>query len=339
MNVLVIGSGAVGSVAAGILAKSGFNVDIACKDRDTADQMNTDGLIFKIKNRKFIHFVQAWPDVKQTPGNYDYVLLATKSFDIEQPVQDVIPKLTDNGLIVSLQDGYCLDHLARLAGTDRIVGTVVSWGATMNPNGIAEMTSPGEMIIGKPDGSDDPRLDNLHYILTAIGQTRVVNNISEYIYSKLILNSCITTLGAISGLKLGALLTDRTMRNLFLRIVNEGISIANALNMEIPDFAGKVNYYRIVKGNNWYYRLRRHAFIRIFGLKYRRIKSSGLQSLERGEKTEISYMNGYLVAKGHELGIDLPVNERLVEMIHEIEQKQRSISRENLKDPLLAGLA
>lgn len=339
MKVLVIGSGAIGSIAAGILAKSGFNVDIACKDVDTADQLNTDGLIFKIKNRKFIHFVPAWQSVKHTPGNYNYVLLATKSFDIEQPVKDVINKLSDNGIIVSLQDGYCIDHLARLAGTNRIVGTVVSWGATMAPNGIAEMTSHGEMIIGKPDGSDDPRLDNLQYILNAIGPTRVVNNISEYIYSKLILNSCITTLGAISGLKVGALLTDRNMRNLFLRIINEGITVANALNMEIPDFAGRVNYYRIVKGNNWYYRLRRHGFIRIFGLKYRRIKSSGLQSLERGEKTEITYMNGYLVNKGHELGIDLPVNERLVEMIHEIEQKKRAISPENLNDPLLARLA
>lgn len=335
MNILVIGSGAVGSVTAGILAKMGFNVDIACKNRDISDQLNTDGLIFKVKKRKFIHFITAYPSVEETPGNYDYVLLATKSFDIEKPAKEVSKKFSPQGVIVSMQDGYCEEQLARIVGTDRVVGAVVSWGATMNQNGIAEMTSHGEMIIGKLDGSDDPRLDNLQYILSAIGPTRAVKNIGEYIYSKLIINSCVTTLGAISGLKVGALITDKHLRNLFIRIIEEAIILANALNLEIPDFANRINYYRLVKGTNLYYRIKRHAFIRVFGLKYRKIKSSGLQSLERGEKTEIAFMNGYLVNKGKELGIDLPINERLTEMIHEIENKKRDISTDNLHDPLL----
>ncbi|MFA9390408.1 MAG: ketopantoate reductase family protein [Prolixibacteraceae bacterium] len=336
MNILVIGSGAIGCVAAGILSKMGFNVDIACKTADMADQLNTDGLIFKIKKRKFIHFVPAYPNVEHTPGNYAYVLMATKSFDVEQPAFDVVSKLSPKGLIVSFQDGYCEDQLARIAGTDRVVGAVVSWGATMNRNGVAEMTSPGEMIIGKMDGSDDPRLDNLQYILNSIGPTSVVKNINEYIYCKLIINSCVTTLGAISGLKVGALLTDKKLRNLFIRIIQEAILVANALNMQIPEFANRINYYRLIKGNTLYHRIKRHGLIRIFGLKYRHIKSSGLQSLERGEKTEIAYMNGYIVNKGKELGIDLPINERLVEMIHEIENKQRKISTDNLQDPLLS---
>lgn len=338
MNILIIGPGAVGCVAAGILAKKGFNVSIACKDRDMADQLNTDGLIFKIKNRKYIHFIPAYHGVKKTPGNYDYVLLATKSFDVEKPAAEVMNKLTSNGLIVSLQDGYCIDQLTRIASTERVVGTVVSWGATMNQNGIAEMTSPGEMIIGKLDGSDDPRLDNLQFILNSIGPTRVVNNIKENIYSKLILNACITTLGALSGKKLGALIVDRNLRNLFIKIVHEAIDVANALNLEVPDFAGRINYYRLISGNSLYHRIKRHGFIRILGLKYRRIKSSGLQSLERGEQTETAYMNGYLVNKGKELGIDLPVNQRLLELMQEIEQKKRTISSNNVKDPLLLSL-
>lgn len=334
MNILVIGSGAIGSVAAGILSKMGFDVDIACKNRELSDHINTDGLIYKIKKRKYIHFVPAYPNVTSTPGNYDYVLLATKSFDIEDPARDVLSKLSNSGVIVSLQDGYCEDELSRIAGTNRIVGAVISWGATMNEHGYAEMTSPGEMIIGKMDGSDDPRLDNLQYILSSIGPTMVVKNIGEHIYSKLIINSCITTLGAISGLKVGALMTDRNLRNLFIKIIQEAISVADALNMEIPEFAGRINYYRLVKGNTWYHRLKRHAFIRVLGIKYRKIKSSGLQSLERNERTEIAFMNGFLVNKGKELGLELPINERLVEMVHEIENQQRKISTENLNDPL-----
>lgn len=332
MRILVIGSGAIGGVTAGILAKKGFDIDIACKNHDIADHLNTDGLIFKIKNRRYIHFVSAYAGVEETPGNYDYVLHTTKSFDIEEPTKAVLSKLSPTGLIVSFQDGYCETKMARIIGTDRVVGAVIGWGATMNETGIAHMTSQGEMLIGKLDGSDDPRLDNLAFILSSIAPTIAVKNINEHIYSKLVINSCVTTLGAISGLKIGALITDENMRNLFIRIILEAISLAEAMNFEIPDFAGKINYYRLVKGTTPYHRFRRHALIRIIGFKYRKVKSSGLQSLERGEKTEIDYMNGYLVNKGKELGIDLPVNQRLVEMIHEIEAGTRKISPANMQD-------
>lgn len=334
MRTLIIGSGAVGSIVAGILSQKGYNVDIACKNKDISDLINSDGLIFKIKNRKHLQFVNAYPNVSETPGNYDYVLLATKAFDIEEPTKEVIPKLSQQGLIVSMQDGYCADRLARLAGSDRIVGAVVAWGATLIENSISVMTSGGEMMIGKLDGTDDPRLDNLQYMLSFIAPTSVVSNINEQIFSKLIINSCVTTIGAISGLKVGAVITNRNMRNIFIQIIHEALLISEALKLKIPDYAGKINYSRLIRGHSLYHRVRKHLKIRLFGLKYRKVKSSGLQSLERNEKTEIDYLNGYIVSKGKEMGIDLPVNERLVQLIHEIEEKKRKISIENLNDKL-----
>ena len=124
------------------------------------------------------------------------------------------------------------------------------------------------------------------------------------------------------------------MRNIFIKILQEGITIANALKFEIPEFAGRLNYYRFIRGESLYHRVRKHLFIRLYGIKYRKVKSSGLQSLERGEKTEIDFLNGYMVNKAKELGIDLPVNQRLTELVHEIENRQRQISSQNLHDPL-----
>lgn len=332
MKILVIGSGAIGSVSAGLIAKKGFDVHLACKTSERANVINTNGLIFKIKNRRYIHFISAYAGVESTPGNYDYVLLATKSFDIEQPTRLVLEKLNKDGVIVSLQDGFCEEKLAQITGSDKIVGAVVGWGATMNESGIAEMTASGEMLIGKLDGSDDPRLDNLSYVLNSITPTTAVHNIYEHIYSKLIINACVTTLGAISGQKIGALLTNRKMRNLFIQVIEEAILIANALKLEIPEFGGRINYYKLVKGHNIFYRIRRHSLMRIFGFRFRKVKSTALQSLERGEKTEIKFMNEYMFNKGKELGIDLPINAQLVEMMYEIEAGKRKISADNLND-------
>jgi 2-dehydropantoate 2-reductase len=72
------------------------------------------------------------------------------------------------------------------------------------------------------------------------------------------------------------------------------------------------------------------------GHKYRRLKSSLLQSLERGRPTEIDYLNGYICAKGRELGIHTPLNDAVVAMIKEIEAGGRVIRPGNLGDLPLA---
>ena len=70
----------------------------------------------------------------------------------------------------------------------------------------------------------------------------------------------------------------------------------------------------------------------MIGIKYRRLKPSSLQSLERGRKTEVDNYNGYITRKGKELGVATAVNEQLTSMIEEIEQGKRPISSENFKE-------
>ncbi len=70
----------------------------------------------------------------------------------------------------------------------------------------------------------------------------------------------------------------------------------------------------------------------IVGLRFRRLKSSMLQSLERGRRSEVNFMNGYVVEKGQEKGVPAPVNAALTSMVREIEAGDRRISPENLGD-------
>ena len=66
------------------------------------------------------------------------------------------------------------------------------------------------------------------------------------------------------------------------------------------------------------------------GFKFRHLKSSMLQSLERGRRPEIDFMNGYVVEKGKEKGVPTPVNAALTTMVQEIEAGVRPISPDNL---------
>jgi 2-dehydropantoate 2-reductase len=70
----------------------------------------------------------------------------------------------------------------------------------------------------------------------------------------------------------------------------------------------------------------------VVGIKFRRLKSSMLQSLERGRPAEIEFMNGYVAQKGEQSGVPTPINTALTSMVREIDSGQRQIDPQNLDE-------
>ncbi|MCP4720255.1 MAG: 2-dehydropantoate 2-reductase, partial [Desulfobacteraceae bacterium] len=68
----------------------------------------------------------------------------------------------------------------------------------------------------------------------------------------------------------------------------------------------------------------------VLGFKYRKLKSSSLQSLERGQMTEIEYLTGFITGNGKRYGIPTPVNDQVFDMVRQIELGQRAIVPANL---------
>ncbi len=246
-------------------------------------------------------------------------------------VENLKPALAPGSRIVSLQNGIVEDIIAGIVGRERTVGCVVGWGATMRGPGELGMTSKGEFIIGRLDGREDELLRAIRDILALVRPTGISSNITGHLYAKLIINSCITTLGAVTGLYLGEMLALRRARELFIEIVREAMAVAAALGIKVEPVA-RLDFAVFLAGRGPLGDLKRHTLIRLIGLKYRRLKSSSLQSLERGEKTEIDYLNGYIVKKGREAGVPTPLNARLVAVIREIESGTRRLSPDNLTE-------
>ena len=205
----------------------------------------------------------------------------------------------------------------------------------LGPGELA-VTSKGEFLIGRISG-DQEALEPIRRAMNAAAPTVITPDIYAELYSKLIVNSCITSLGAICGLYLGQMLRRSQARRIFLGIIREAMDVAHAQGLKVPPFGGRLDYDKLLAGDGALDNLRRHAMILLVGLKYRRLKSSSLQSLERGRPTEIDYFNGFIAQKGEELGVDCPINRRLTVMIKEIEGDKRSIMVANLYDPVFCA--
>ena len=333
VNIAVVGAGAIGAATVAFLAKAGWNTEIVCKHREIADLAQSPGLhVFGVKGEHYVP-VRAVKDIKDLSGPKEVVLLATKATDCLEAAKDLLPVLSPNSIVVSLQNGICEDALAGVVGRERMVGCVVGWGATMHGPAQIEVTSPGEFVIGNIDHRPDQRLPLVQEMLSAVVPTRISNNIMGELYSKLIINSCINSLGVITGMNLGKLLAQRKIRKVFTALMQEAMAVAAAMGIKVePAGGGKLDYYRFLDGSSFASNLKRNLLIRIIGFKYRRIRSSSLQSLERGRRTEIDYLNGYICDRGREHSVPTPINDAVVSMIRQIEAGTRKLSLENLND-------
>jgi 2-dehydropantoate 2-reductase len=252
----------------------------------------------------------------------------------------VAGRLAPEGYAVTLQNGIVEDRVAEVLGRECVVGALVGWGATMEAPGVYHMTSRGEVIVGELDGSLTPRIQRIKATLDAATPTTISTNIYGVLWSKLAINCAITTLGAITGQLLGTMLRRASLRRLSLAIISEVVDVATALGITLEPVGGTLDLQRLYLAPERRARglapglLVKHVLILAVGLKFRRLKSSMLQSLERGRRPEVDVMNGMVVERGKEAGVATPVNRALTEMIHEIEQGKRRIEPANL-EPLL----
>ncbi|MEA4999132.1 MAG: 2-dehydropantoate 2-reductase [Candidatus Limiplasma sp.] len=331
LRIVVVGAGGIGGITAALLKKAAQDVTLVCKHPDIAALTSQRGLHVTGIKGEFTIPVPAVAEAGQLEGTFDVALIATKAYDMAAAAEALLPFLRPDSLVLSLQNGICTDALAEVVGKARTVGCVVGYGATMHAPAELEMTSTGAFIIGRIEG-DPSALHPVRDVLNHVVETTISHHIFADLYSKLIVNSCITSLGAICGLRLGEMLKRRKARSIFLAIIAEAMSVAHALTLDVPPYGGKLDYEKLMQGDRVLDHLRRHVTIFLVGLKYKNLKSSSLQSLERGRPTEIDYFNGYIAQKGESLGVDCPVNRRLTAMVKEIERGERTIKVENLDD-------
>ncbi len=337
-KITVVGAGAIGGVTAALLTKAGYDVTVICKHKEIANKCRAVGVnIFGRKSASGVS-LKTLVNSKELDELQHIILLATKATECVAAARDLLPWLSENSILVSLQNGICEYDLAKVVGGERIVGCVVGWGATMHGPGEFEVTSTGEFVIGNITPNSENRLTLIQEVLNSVMPTRISDNIMGELYSKLIINSCINSLGAITGLTLGRMLGVKKVRNVFIALMREMMEVAAEMGIVVePGGGGKIDYYRVLANDGIIPDLKRHLLIRLIGFKYRKIKSSSLQSLERGRNTEIEFLNGYVCRQAREMGISTPLNEHIVKIIKEIESGARKIKFENLTDPMFAS--
>ncbi len=269
------------------------------------------------------------------PGSYDYALMAVQPPVVEQATRETAPLLKPDGRVVCFQNGLCEERIAAIVGAERVLGGIVSWGASMPEAGVFDRTSEGGFTLGRLSGEIDDKARNLAHILSHVGPVTYTNNLVGARFSKLAMNSAVSTLGTLGGTHVGGLLRHAFVRRLALEIVTEACHVAQAIGVHLERLATTVDVrWFSIDGKVGSFSPQlwtKHALVYLVGLRYRRMRSSMLQAIERGRPPAVDFLNGELVTRALRAGVQVPTNTRARELVWEIANGQRTSSLDTLR--------
>jgi 2-dehydropantoate 2-reductase len=325
-----VGAGAIGGTVAARLTAAGVAPRVIDADAEHVARLRYPGLRVDAPDGSRVTPLDAsTPGETRAPGAApcDVLLLAVRSQATEAALAPCLPALAPAGQVVSLQNGLNEERIAARVGAGRTVGCVVGFGATWIGPGHVEVTSPGDFVLGRLDGSGDAALEAVCELLARAFPARVTANVTGALWGKMLVNS-VTVLGALGGVLLGELLT--AFPQLCAAVVAEGVSVATAEGVRLEDVFGLVPPTPIAaREPGWSASLERAfaAVARVYG----QVRSVTWRDLELGRPTEIDAVTGEIVRRGEARGVDVPLNRAAYAWLREIEAGRRPIVRANLE--------
>jgi 2-dehydropantoate 2-reductase len=324
-SVLVVGAGAIGGVTAAKMAGEVDRVAVLDANEEHVERMRGDGLVIDELGEERRVRLEAYADPAGLDGTFDFALVTLKAPHLET----ALGPLRDLGVVetfVSLGNGLVQERVAGIVGDGRLIWGTVEWGATNLGPGHLAQTTHGPFIIGEPDGSVRDRTRLLAGALGVVEEAHLTQNIRGQVWSKLLVNSAFSGLGAISGLLYREVVGDPDGREAALAVWREGYDVGMAQDLELEDVLGVPARSLVVRGPED--RQRADEALEVAMQQAGATKASMLQDLERGLKTEVDVINGAVVEKGREYGVETPLNARVVELMHSMERGERRPGRD-----------
>lgn len=339
-QILVQGIGSVGGLIAGELIRAGKKLCLVTGNQEISTAINRNGISISTSDDAYRVEARAYTDLREIPvgQSFDCAYLAMMAGSVVDAAQEALPFLNEDGYLVSFQNGFVEEAIGQAVGIERVISATVAFGTTMEAPGIYRRTTPGRLIIGEMDGRLSPRLGELRDTLALVVETEISDNIIGVLWGKLIWNGAVSCLCAVSGKSLGDLFDSEIGRELFLRAFRESVDTATAQGVDIEHVIIDPNDYYLGIADKPSKRVQILRRMMQFVETYAGVTPSTLKSLKRGRKSEIDFLNGYILEKATAAGLESSLNEIVIRMVHEIEEGSRKITPSNL-DELLDTLS
>ena len=203
----------------------------------------------------------------------------------------------------------------------------------MQGPGLCELTSEPDALsfsLGSISAKRSRHFDKVKELLEMMGTVDVEENFIGTRWSKLLINAAFSGMSTVLGCTFGEAAGPKESRRIVQALIKECIDVCAKGGIRIEPVQGK----DIVKLLDYKGGLKKAVSFFIIPIairKHARLKASMLQDLEKGKLTEVDAINGAVSDYCRKVVCPTPMNDKVVEIIHKIEQGQLKPGLENLQ--------
>jgi 2-dehydropantoate 2-reductase len=294
-RVAVAGAGAVGGYFGGLLARAGAPVTMIGRPA-FVEAVRKNGLFLDTLHFQERVRVEASTEMDGVRGA-EIVLFCVKTTVNAATARAIAPLLAPGGLVLSMQNGVDnVEQIRAAAGVDALASVVYVAASVPEPGHIKHV-GRGDLVVG-PKNEKTERIAAL--FSRANVPCRISDNIEGELWTKLIWNCALNAVSALGHAKYGLIAASPDAWKVVETAVYEVLAVARAANIHPPGLedpkAALAGALKITT-------------------QMAEALSSTAQDMNRGKRTEIESLNGYVSRRGAELGVPTPVNQALYALV------------------------
>ena len=347
-RIAIIGVGAVGGYAGAHMAQAGEDVTFVDPWPEHVETMRAKGLrITHLKDVpeftvpvRALHLTELQHLSKEAP--IDIAFMCMKSYDTAWATTMIRQYLSPNGFVVSLQNCINEETIAGIVGWGRTLGSVAS-------SITVDLCEPGHVRraagksgaahtvfrVGEVHGRITDRAREVCRLVALSDGAKVTENLWGERWSKLVTNAMANGLSASTGLISREILLDDALRRFSARLGSEAIRVGQALGYQLEEIyhLAPETIARAGEGDP--------AATQVWDehrLEEARKPGGGAhrpsmgQDMVKGRRTEIEFLNGFIVDKSKEVGIPSPANAALTDIVKRVEKGELQPDKRHIID-------
>ncbi|MBE6586907.1 MAG: 2-dehydropantoate 2-reductase [Ruminococcaceae bacterium] len=327
----IYGAGSLGTILGAYITKNGGEIDLINRNRDHVAALNEKGARITGTVDMTVPVRAITPD--QMEGKYEVILLLTKQLQNREVVTMLSDYLSEDGVIVTLQNGLPEPGIAEIVGPEHTMGCVVEWGATLTAPGVCSLTSEPDSLsfhMGRMKGISEAQFQKVKDLLELMCPVHEEKNLIGARWSKLLINATFSGLGTVVGGLFGDVSESRDARRVAIRCMKECIDVGHAAGAVFAPVQGKnivsLFYYKTAIKKAF-----ATALLPIAMKKHRDIEPSMLQDLKNSKPCEVDAINGIVCRFGRKYNVPTPINDRIVAIIKKIQAGELEAQTSNIR--------
>ncbi|SCP99443.1 ketopantoate reductase family protein [Anaerobium acetethylicum] len=302
MKIVVIGSGAMGSLYGGYLSQKN-EVYLIDTDSEKVEAINKNGIMIKEREGDNTFYPKALSDSSGI-GTADLIILFVKALFSKAALKNNKSLIGENTYVLTLQNGSGHEEILReFVSEDHIIIGTTQHNASIIGTGQISHGGSGKTTIGMI-GKENKQLFPIKESFESCGfDTAISDNIQKIIWDKLFTNVSASVMTGVLQVKLGYLIDNEHGFFLVKRLVKEAVEVANGdgMNFDEPEVLEKVKEV-LINAHEGY--------------------TSIYADIRDKRKTEVDTISGYVVSASKRNGVPAPTHEFVVELVHALEEKE-----------------